>query len=210
MLAKVAVFTDVTSARRSADLRCSAGCSGCCHAWLAVSAVEAASLRTGLAALPAAHREVVRERGRQERAREAAGEAPARCALLDDDDRCAVYETRPLVCRTQGHALRYPEGFIPASSIRRKTPNGEETWCPLNYDAAAPEPRDVLDAERVDQLLAVVGARYERARAGVDATVATGQRRFALSELAAAAADEDIPHDAQFPRARAGQDTERQ
>ncbi|MDB4972522.1 MAG: hypothetical protein JWN48_863 [Myxococcaceae bacterium] len=164
LVAKVAAFTDATTRRREADLTCSAGCSSCCHAWLSVTLVEADALREGLSALPPDERARVRARGVTEQERERAGESQPRCALLGEDERCSVYEHRPLVCRTQGHALRYPTGFIPAAAIARKTMNGEETWCPLNYHAAEPLPADVLDAERVDQILAVVATRYFVAR----------------------------------------------
>jgi uncharacterized protein len=216
LVAKVALFTDATATRRAADLRCSEGCSSCCQVWLSVSAVEAEQLREALRALPKTERDRLRARGARELAREAeltlsahAAEDAAphavpepprstaahepRCAMLDEQERCSVYQGRPLVCRTQGHALRYPAGFIPSAAITRKSANGDETWCPLNYDAAEPEPADVLDAERVDQILAVVSARYVVA-ARNDAAGSAGQgndpkRRFTLSELAA---EEDV------------------
>ena len=216
LVAKVAVFTEATAARRAADLRCSEGCASCCQVWLTVSAVEAAQLREALRALPPEERAQLRARGARELEREAAPPRPAqlppssalalapRCAMLDDHERCSVYAARPLVCRTQGHALRYPAGFIPSAAITRKSANGEETWCPLNYHAAKPEPADVLDAERVDQILAVVSARYLLAARtsaptpegvlghGAAGSVQPGADpdcRFGLSELAA---EEDV------------------
>ena len=36
--------------------------------------------------------------------------------MLELDGRCAVYAHRPLVCRTQGYALRYPAGFMPEAA----------------------------------------------------------------------------------------------
>lgn len=196
MVAKVAAFTDATSGRRKADITCSAGCSSCCHAWLTVSAVEADELTLALSGLPDDAREAIRERGDRELSREARGEAPPRCAMLDVDGRCGVYEARPLVCRTQGHALRYPSGVIPVETVTRKTTNGDVTWCPLNYDTRAPHAEDVLDAERVDQILAVVAERHEAAH-GVPR-----HTRYALSALAA---ERDVLHDISSlarPRAR--------
>lgn len=182
---KVTVFTDAVTARRGADLSCRAGCASCCYAWLTVSAVEAAPLREALAQLPADERARVRARGVEELLREGRGDAPARCAMLGDDERCVVYQGRPLVCRTQGHALRYPPGFIPEAAIARKSANGEETWCPLNYDAAEPNGEDVLDAERVDQILAVVSARYlARTPEGVQRPLARTPERVHGHDLA--------------------------
>jgi uncharacterized protein len=180
LVAKVEGFTTAAFARRRADMACKSGCDGCCHAWLTVSPVEAEVVRAGIAALSPAKRAELVARGRREQAREEAGEAP-RCAMLADDGRCDIYAARPLVCRTQGHALRYPNGFVPVEAVRVRGASGEVTHCPLNFSERPPEPADVLDAERVDQILALVNHRYSLAR-GVDA-----EARTALSVLAAEA-----------------------
>jgi Fe-S-cluster containining protein len=186
LVAKVASFTDAAAQRREHDLTCSAGCSACCEVWLSVSAVEAAEIRAGLLRLPAEQRARVRSRGVRELEREALGEPSPRCALLEDDGRCSAYESRPLICRTQGHALRYPSGFVPLAAVMRRTESGDVTWCPLNYTERAPAPEDVLDAERVDQILALVARRHATAHG-----VALDQR-LALSMLAA---EGDVLHD---------------
>ncbi|HEX6241083.1 MAG TPA: YkgJ family cysteine cluster protein [Polyangiales bacterium] len=182
LVAKVESFVAAVGARRASDLACKRGCDGCCHAWLSVSAVEAEAVRAGLAALPAEARQRVRARGVHELAREHEGpehdRGPPRCALLEDDGSCAVYAARPLVCRTQGHALRYPPDFIPAEAVQLRTKAGDVTWCPLNYREAAPRAEDVLDAERVDQILALVG---QRRAASAEAAL----ERTSLSRLAA-------------------------
>lgn len=178
LVSKVDGFVEQTSARRRDDMRCEKGCDACCHAWLSVGPVEADAVRAGLGQLTSEARELVRARGEAQLLREQRAEAP-RCAMLEDDGSCAIYEQRPLVCRTQGHALRYPTGFIPEHSVRARTSQGEVTWCPLNYEAARPAPDDVLDAERVDQLLSLVTLRHtggDRERA---------LTRFDLSALAA-------------------------
>jgi uncharacterized protein len=191
LLAKVTAFCAPVAARRSADLACQAGCSACCEVWLTLSAVEAAAVRCGLAELDAAARERVRRRAQEQRERELAGAAEPRCALLEDDGTCACYEHRPLVCRTQGHALRYPVGFIPSAAVRARALRaertdpaaagalaGEVTCCSLNYQTAPPTRDDVLDAERVDLILAVVNARFCAARE------LDPEQRSSLSELA--------------------------
>ena len=143
-------------------MRCQKGCDACCHAWLTVGPVEADAIRAGLAQLSPGQRAAVRARGELQLAREGAADpadARPRCAMLHDDGSCAIYAHRPLVCRTQGHALRYPAGFIPEESVRSRSARGEVTWCPLNYQLAPPQAADVLDAERVDQILALVTLR---------------------------------------------------
>lgn len=164
LVAKVTAFTEPTTARRAADLQCKQGCDACCRVSLSVGPVEASAVRAGLALLDAERRARVRERGSRALAREPGGDLEPRCAMLEDDGSCAVYAQRPLICRTQGHALRYPHGLIPADSVRARAGDGDVTWCPLNYRGAPPRPEDVLEAERVDQLLALVNRRHAAAR----------------------------------------------
>jgi uncharacterized protein len=180
---KVSAFCDTQSERYRADMACGPGCSSCCHAWLSVCAVEDAQLTAAVAALPQAEREEIAERGQHELEREHLGEAGPRCALLDADGRCAVYEHRPLVCRTQGLALRYPHGVVPVSAVRERLSSGDVTCCPLNFGERVPAAQDVLDAERVDQLLGLVNVRFSAA-VGDDPA-----RRRAISAIAAAACD---------------------
>ncbi len=179
LVSKVESFVQAAWERRKADMACREGCDGCCHAWLSLSPVEADAMREALRKLPPEARAEIAARGARELAREAAGESPARCAMLDGAGRCAVYEGRPLVCRTQGHALRYPSGVIPEAAIfGRAGGKGDVTYCPLNFTESAPEGRDVLDAELVDKLLSVVNLRFAAA-AGIDP-----ESRTSVSQIA--------------------------
>jgi len=189
LVAKVGAFTSAAFTRSGSHMACARGCDSCCLVWLSLNQVEAAELQSALSELPASTRARIAERGVRERAREAAStrdrdpsasaSEPARCAMLEDTGDCAVYERRPLVCRTQGYALRYPAGFIPAAAVRARNPTGEVTHCPLNFTTGAPSREDVLDAERVDQILAIVNQRFSQAR-GLDP-----QARHAIHTLAA-------------------------
>jgi hypothetical protein len=147
---KVDAFTSGTAERRRADLACRAGCEACCHVELEVSDVEAEAIRESLAALAPDVRSRLDERARRP--------SEGACVMLENG-RCVVYAARPLVCRTQGHALRYPEGTLDPAAVRAHAASGEVTWCPLNYVERPPARDDVLDAERVDVLLAMVNRR---------------------------------------------------
>lgn len=168
LLAKVDAFERAARERRAASMSCRARCSACCHVSLTVCDVEAAVVREGLAALDHDARARLRARleglappgapGVAQRALERARLEPERrCMMLEDDGRCAIYASRPLVCRTQGLALRYPEGTIPAAAVLARGRGGADalTWCPLNFRDAPPRAEDVLDAERVDAMLAL-------------------------------------------------------
>jgi uncharacterized protein len=80
--------------RNKARLQCKRGCSGCCVDDLTVFEVEAAAIVRKHSALL--------ETG--------APHPVGRCAFLDDEGGCRIYEERPYVCRTQGLPLRWIEG----------------------------------------------------------------------------------------------------
>lgn len=166
LVARVDAFERAVRARRAADVACRAGCSACCRTQLTVCDVEAALVREGIAALDAASRARIAARG--------AAPDPDRCAFLEDDGRCAIYEVRPLVCRTHGLPLRYPDGMIPAEAVLARAAGDPVTWCPLNFTARGPAAQDVLDAARLDAMLAV----SNRAAGG------DPERRTALAALA--------------------------
>ncbi len=177
---KVTAFAQGVRTELSDAMVCAAGCDGCCQVWLAPCVVESDVLRAAVVALPPARRRELAARARGELAREARHEPLPRCAMLDADGRCAVYDARPLVCRTQGLALRYPRDVIPAAAVRKRLPDGGEVGaCALNFTRGMPRSGDTLDAERTDRLLALVNLRYCTAR-GLDA-----QRRTPISAIAA-------------------------
>jgi hypothetical protein len=93
-------FIDSVTARYSEMIDCRPGCAECCVGGLTVVMVEAAALGEALGIA-------------QERIYLQAGQPPLRsigaCTLLDERGRCRVYPARPLICRTQGMPLRYPD-----------------------------------------------------------------------------------------------------
>jgi Fe-S-cluster containining protein len=156
------------AARRADDLACRLGCTNCCQVQLTLSPLEAGRVREALEALDPDARERVRGRA----AVVADGLA---CVMLEESGACAIYESRPLVCRTQGHALRYPAGTLPEPAVFALTDEGEITWCPLNYVERIPASEDVLEAQTIDELLA---------RANLEAFAEAAAQRVSMVELA--------------------------
>jgi Fe-S-cluster containining protein len=153
LVSRVDALTEQILQRRAGDLACGRGCTACCRVQLTLSPVEAAVVRAALAGLSRSTRERIRARaGALAGAEQPERHAP--CVMLEEDGGCAIYASRPLVCRTQGHALRYPTGTLPDESIFALSDGGEITWCPLNYGGDPPRSEDVLEAERIDELLA--------------------------------------------------------
>ncbi len=117
------------AARQAGDqMRCGRGCDQCCHVDLSVFDVEAAPLRDALTALPAATRARVRAQAQQTQ----------RCAMLLDGQ-CAVYDQRPLICRSHGAAVLLEDGRV--------------EHCPLNFTEQPPAKPNVLRLAAVNEPL---------------------------------------------------------
>jgi Fe-S-cluster containining protein len=107
--------------RYSKHLVCRAGCAGCCHHHLSVFAVEAEEARAAIEALPVPIRARVEEQAREVIKCEDQGSRVA-CPLLIDGH-CSIYESRPLICRTQGLPLL----------MEAEDGEQEVDFCPLNF-----------------------------------------------------------------------------
>lgn len=176
LLAKVDRFFE-SAAERGADLRCGEGCTACCEVDLTLSPVEADRVRAMVSQLPEPVRATLRRRA-QTSGRE--------CVMLVDG-RCAIYVARPLVCRSQGLPLAYPDGVIPTDSIRARGAGTEVTWCPLNFTERPPAKDDILAAGRLDEALALVNRAHCDEKEHCDETEQSGidpLKRLSLREIA--------------------------
>ena len=136
----------------SGRLQCRRGCISCCVDGITVFQVEADQIVRH-------HRELL----------ESATPAPVgRCAFLDDEGACRIYEQRPYVCRTQGYPLRWVE----------ESESGEDAWemrdiCPLN-DQSTPivelEAKDCWTLGPAESRLRRLQAEYSRIRNRENAT----------------------------------------
>lgn len=170
LVEKVDSATSAVAERRARDLACRKGCAGCCHVELTIARVEAERVARAFALLPDAVRAEAHARA----------EAPpdGRCVMLDAEDACIVHGARPLVCRTQGLPLLYPEGVIPVDAVRLRTSRGDATICPLNFTDSSPAGEDLIDAARIDTMLALID------RLDAEAKGHALESRIAIRELA--------------------------
>ena len=137
---KVDAFFDRVGGRYPGALTCAPGCTDCCKRELTVTHVEAARIEAAVARLEPDAREGL--------ARRATGEA---CVALGEDGRCAIYEARPVVCRSHGLPLRFVE---PGAGGRRALPVLDV--CPRNFgghDLGALAADCVLDQQTLSVLL---------------------------------------------------------
>ena len=137
LLAKVDAFWERAVTTQPAGFRCADGCDDCCKQRLTVFPVEAAAIRAHLATLDPARRTALA----------LATDRPDHCVFLLDG-RCAIYEARPVICRTHGLPLRV---------------DGRLDHCPLNFTDEAPEPAVVLDLEQINTLLTLVDRLHAEA-----------------------------------------------
>ncbi len=88
---KVDEKVEVLKKRHTGRLRCGKGCSACCIDEITVFEIEAENIKLH-------HAELLEN------------EKPhdvGKCAFLDENGACRIYENRPYVCRTQGLPLRW-------------------------------------------------------------------------------------------------------
>jgi hypothetical protein len=148
LFAKVDAFFARARARHGEAITCRAGCDDCCRRRFSVTALEADAIR-----------EVVARLGDEERsalARRAEEGDRGVCPALDPDGRCAVYEARPLICRTHGLPIRYTRAMD-----ARRLPVLDA--CPKNFDGqelASLDPSTVLDQQTLSTVLAALDAAH--------------------------------------------------
>jgi hypothetical protein len=161
LFAKVDAFFGRAAAQHPGPegITCHAGCSDCCRRRFSVTAIEAEVIAGALASLPTGTREAMTAR---------AGQAEDVCPALEPGGGCAIYEVRPLVCRSHGLPIRFaPDG-------RRALPLVDV--CPRNFAGRDTLPADAvldqttlstvlgaLDAARADEVGRPRGVRVELA-----------------------------------------------
>lgn len=165
LFAKVDGFFERVHARLpGADgVTCHAGCDDCCRRRFSVTAIEAEVIAEALAALPAARRDALAARARASDLSpdEAAPQPPGVCPALDPDGRCAIYDARPLICRTHGLPIRFAEAGAPARGALPMLAEPTIDACPRNFggrDLAGLPADCVLDQATLSTILAALDA----------------------------------------------------
>jgi len=132
--------------RHGADMRCGSGCDSCCRTRLTITGVEADALRAHVAAMePAARARLAEVAHRPFDPRD------MRCAALEDDGRCLVYDARPIICRSHGAPVR-----LYGEADGRRIPM--VVACTKNFPAG-PEKADadcILDQETLSATLVAI------------------------------------------------------
>ena len=142
---------------------CAPGCSTCCEL-PSVNYIEAFII----AGMPG-----------DKRKKHAAADKTGRCPFLDDD-RCSIYASRPLICRTHGLLLKSEE-YSYAMTVS----------CPFNFtdiDLNAIDPSLVLEIDRVSNNLARLNAAFCLLQCG---SVKKAGERIPMGDLASGKINSD-------------------
>lgn len=104
------------------DWPCRAGCADCCRSLAQLPSLTVAEWERLEAAVPPAHQAAVTQRIREQLAK---GQGPYTCPWLEpSNDRCLVYEARPVACRTYGFYVERDKGLY-CSRIEHRVATGE-------------------------------------------------------------------------------------
>lgn len=156
--------TESIYARQSSHITCKKGCSSCCQTRIELFPVEFERVKSSFILLDAELQTHLRT---EAQAKWAAGVCP-----LLHDDACAVYENRPLICRTHGFPLR----------SRVRVPTGQSVdFCHLNFtDCHTIEDKDIIDIDEFGMLL--IGTNLDYCRSS-KSSVSRAETRPVLDAL---------------------------
>jgi Fe-S-cluster containining protein len=179
--------------RYGRKIRCATGCTDCCHHLFSITEIEAAEISRAVKRLPADVRPpLIQQAKMYERARreimlrhgyiQARGNLPSpetrlACPALVDG-RCAVYDSRPLICRKYGMPVVDP------------TQPGRPFACELNFKRG-----ETIDDPRLVTIQTGINERWTSLQQGYDQA---GGRRAELPISVARAIMEDF--EAYLPR----------
>ncbi len=125
-------FFDKVYQKYSSQMKCSKGCSKCCMTDISIFEVEAQRIRDWFKILSVDQQKNLIENWTTPN--------PVGACHFLINDRCSIYEARPVICRTQGAPL-----FIKSENLL--------DYCPLNFESEDPDKADWLNLERLNTLL---------------------------------------------------------
>jgi len=134
-------------ARYGSQMTCTSGCASCCSAEFSVHPGEAALILEAFIGMEDPMRQSLREAWSKNR--------PGTCAFLADH-RCTTYESRPVICRTQGAPLCTSDELARTKRIAA---------CPLNFnggESLPSSPEDWFELNRLTELQSVAEHFFEK------------------------------------------------
>lgn len=150
-------FFEKISTKYSADMKCQEGCSKCCFTDISVFKVESERIVEWVNSLDSHAYKKLQELWQTKN-------EPGACTFLYND-RCSIYEARPVICRTQGAPL-----FLATENVL--------DYCPLNFEAGDPPKEDWLNLERLNTMLSLAAKS-----AGLDERIRLKKLKVVVAQL---------------------------
>ncbi len=154
LLDKVSSKFDEIMQRNPQHFSCGSGCHSCCVPGLSVFRIEFENIVNALNTQPELAERVRRLIGGKNFSSD-------RCAMLDPQGRCSIYEVRPLICRSHGAPI-----FSKMAGEFETTPVLDV--CPLNFSKIEKlnslSPNDFINIDILNQLLVLLNKQYENGR----------------------------------------------
>ena len=94
---------------------CKKGCHACCKPGLTVSVIEKEYIKKYFARRPLLINEL-------KNLKKSDPHQGARCEMLNNEGECVIYEVRPIICRSHGSPILFPDEEKPRLDV-----------CPLNF-----------------------------------------------------------------------------
>lgn len=165
LLEKTDVKSQEITKRYPDQIRCARGCHTCCIQGLTVNGLERAAIEEYLRAHPEAlaAAEQVKIENLHKR---------QRCAFLDAQGACLIYEARPIVCRSHGVPLKIASE---AKGAQNSGKTHHRDVCPLNFtDLSLDDVGDhyFINLETLNTILVLLNQQFDSPKA---------ERRYLLS-----------------------------
>lgn len=123
---------------------CQNGCSRCCYVDLSVFKIEADHIESWFQELPSEEKSLIKKKWSEPlRSMNNFHDAEVSSCVFLHEETCTIYEARPLICRTQGLAMKFKDGADEFLDI-----------CPLNEDMLDQlTEKEVLNLDLVNLIL---------------------------------------------------------
>lgn len=156
-------FFDKVFSKNKQDMACAEGCSKCCHTDISIFTWEAQLIVQWFLAMTYEQKNELKSLWLKEQLKgeDQYGHEKVPCVFLYDD-KCSIYFTRPIICRTQGAPL-----FI----------DDRVDACPLNFTNGLPDKTDWLELARLNTLSSFVQMNFQREFSFLD------EERISLRDL---------------------------
>lgn len=127
-------FFDKTILKYASEMKCKEGCSKCCYTDISIFKVESERIKEWFNSKD-------EEVKKNLKLLWSSQNEPKACTFLYEE-KCSIYEVRPVICRTQGVPL-----FLATENVL--------DYCPLNFEAKDPPKEDWLNLERLNTMLSL-------------------------------------------------------